>query len=616
MKKRIDYKSKKFVIAAVLILIVSIVAIAGTVMFIKSSNNTEAITDEQIENNEKNNENKDGAGDKASESENTDIDEEDFSLATNTGRNDFSSLQTTIIEYQDVQRLTSKDKNYGWKPDSLDINIENSIGVNKTRIEISKEFTSYIDMSEESKEDEEVETPRSVESTYGVEKEATPDTKVGLHDVLTYTVTVKNTGNMTVNNIEVVDTIVFGEDGNLETKVIETLEPNASESVTFEYTVTEEDILNGEIVNSAIATIENKIPTDLDEPVIVPTEDVNKDYTVVKELVDVNNSLEIPEKVKLNDVLTYEITVENIGNITLENVLVEDSLDGAVLVEGEVNPIEKLVPGEIVSVLFRYVVTEEDVAEGVVINSAVVSTEENEKTPEEDVETPVNQDYKYTVKYLEKETNEVLHENKVVDSKYATEITAINEKIEIDGYYFDSTNVDTLTVGVIESENVIEIYYVKRADLSYTVNYLEKETNEVIKPAKVVNNQVFMTEIISNSEVIDIEGYYFDSLNPELITIVTDETQNVINLFYVKRDDLSYTVNYLEQGSNAVLADEKVVNDQTYKAVVTENAIDIVGYNKVAPTSQTITIEVEGNIINFYYTKRTDLSYTVNYLEQ
>ena len=49
---------------------------------------------------------------------------------------------------------------------------------------------------------------------------------------------------------------------------------------------------------------------------------------------------------------------------------------------------------------------------------------------------------------------------------------------------------------------------------------------------------------------------------------------------------------------------------------MTEEAIDITGYVAEEPTSQTITIQVEGNVINFYYTKRTDLSYTVNYLEK
>ena len=592
MKIRIDYKSKKFVITAALILIVSIAAIAGTVSFIRSNNDSEAVSDGEIENVVQND--NDAVKDLDDSTSNVVGDEDGDgivdSTSTTSDRNNFSSLQTTITEYKDVEKVTSKSKMIGWAPNAFNINIDNSIGVNKTRIEVSKEFTSYIDMSEEVIENEEIEEddkeiiegdilPTQTESdvVYGVEKEATEDTKVGLHDVLTYTVTVKNTGNLPVYNVEVVDTIVFDENGELVVKTIEEILPGESKTVTFEYVVVEEDILNGEIVNSAIATIEGKIPTELDEPVIVPTEDINKDYTVTKELVTVNGETEIPEKVYLNDVLVYEIVVTNIGNVTLENILVEDSLEGAVLLEGVENPIEKLAPGQEQSVLFSYIVVESDVEAGEVINSAVVTTEDKEKEPEEDVITPVNQDYKYTVKYLEKDTLAVLAEEKDVDSKYGTEITSVSEVIEIDGYYYDSTNVETLVVGVDESENIIEIYYTKRSDLSYTVNYLEKDTNVVIKEAKTVENQVFMTVIESSSEIIDIEGYNYDSLNPESITIVTDETLNVINLYYTKRTDLSYEVNYLEKDTNAVLAEKKVVTGQTYKDTVTENAIEISG---------------------------------------
>ena len=632
MKKRIDYKSKKFVITAALILIVSIAAIAGTVSFIRSNNDSEAVSDGEIENVVQNE--NDAVNDLDDSTSNAVGDEDGDGIVDSTSatsdRNNFSSLQTTTItEYKDVEKVTSKSKMIGWAPNALNINIDNSIGVNKTRIEVSKEFTSYIDMSEEVIENEEIEEndkeiiegdvlPTQTENdvVYGVEKEATEDTKVDLHDVLTYTVTIKNTGNLPVHNVEVVDTIVFDENGELVVKTIEEILPGESKSVTFEYVVVEEDILNGEIVNSAIATIEGKIPTELDEPVIVPTEDINKDYTVTKELVTVNGETEIPEKVYLNDVLVYEIVVTNIGNVTLENILVEDSLEGAVLLEGVENPIEKLAPGEEQSVLFGYTVIETDVEAGKVVNSAVVTTEDKKEEPEEDVVTPVNQDYKYTVKYLEKDTLAVLAEEKDVDSTYGTEITSADEVIEIDGYYYDSTNVETLVVGVDESKNIIEIYYTKRADLRYTVNYLEKDTNVVIKDAKTVENQVFMTVIESSSEIIDIEGYNYDSLNPESITIVTDETLNVINLYYTKRTDLSYEVNYLEKDTNVVLAEQKVVTGQTFKSTVSENAIDITGYDKVAPTSATITIEVTGNVINFYYTKRTDLSYEVNYLEK
>jgi hypothetical protein len=45
-----------------------------------------------------------------------------------------------------------------------------------------------------------------------------------------------------------------------------------------------------------------------------------------------------------------------------------------------------------------------------------------------------------------------------------------------------------------------------------------------------------------------------------------------------------------------------VVIGQTFATQVTETAIDIAGYNKVPPTSVTISIAVDGNVIVFYYT--------------
>ena len=97
---------------------------------------------------------------------------------------------------------------------------------------------------------------------------------------------------------------------------------------------------------------------------------------------------------------------------------------------------------------------------------------------------------------------------------------------------------------------------------------------------------------------IEIVGY--DKVDPTEQSIVIEVENNVINFYYTKRTDLSYTVKYLEEGSNKVLAEAKVVNGQTYKATVTETAIEISGYDKVDPTELLIVIVVEGNVINFY----------------
>ena len=224
-------------------------------------------------------------------------------------------------------------------------------------------------------------------------------------------------------------------------------------------------------------------------------------------------------------------------------------------------------------------------------------------------------DLSYTVNYLEKDTNTVLHEAKTAGNQtFGTIITSSDEVITIDGYNYDSVDKTTLTIGT--SENVINIYYTKRTDLSYTVNYLEKDTNTVLHEAKTAGNQTFGTIITSSDEVITIDGYNYDSADKTTLTIGTGE--NVINIYYTKRTDLSYTVNYLEKDTNTVLHEAKTAGNQTFGTIITssDEVITIDGYNYDSVDKTTLTIGTGENVINIYYTKRTDLSYTVYYKEQ
>ena len=152
--------------------------------------------------------------------------------------------------------------------------------------------------------------------------------------------------------------------------------------------------------------------------------------------------------------------------------------------------------------------------------------------------------------------------------------------------------------------------------LSYTVNYLEKDTNKVLHTSKTEPNQTFEDTITATDEVIDIDGYIYDSADKDILTIGTSE--NVINLYYVKRTNLSYTVNYLEKGSNTELHASKTESNRTFEDTITatDEVIDIDGYTYNSADKDILTIGTSGNVINLYYVKRTDLSYTVNYLEK
>ena len=77
----------------------------------------------------------------------------------------------------------------------------------------------------------------------------------------------------------------------------------------------------------------------------------------------------------------------------------------------------------------------------------------------------------------------------------------------------------------------------------------------------------FESTVTSSNEVIDIDGYNYDSVDKESLTITTSE--NVINIYYTKRTDLSYKVNYLEKTTNKVLHEQKTQDGMTFEDVVT-----------------------------------------------
>ena len=187
----------------------------------------------------------------------------------------------------------------------------------------------------------------------------------------------------------------------------------------------------------------------------------------------------------------------------------------------------------------------------------------------------------------------------------------------------------TLTLEVVVEDNISIIKNIAYVDGNkipeepetsvrhhYTVEHYTENLDG--KYSKVEKDTVVSEDVEIGTKVSyennNYEGFTFDDSKTEnKDATVPDNNNLVVKLYYTRRNDLSYTVYYKEQGTETKLADAKVVDGKTFGDVVTENAIDIDGYNKVNPTSAEITITTGKNEYTFYYTKRTDLSYTVNY---
>ena len=163
---------------------------------------------------------------------------------------------------------------------------------------------------------------------------------------------------------------------------------------------------------------------------------------------------------------------------------------------------------------------------------------------------------------------------------------------------------------------MINIYYTKRTDLSYTVNYLEKGTNKVLQSSKVQENVTFGTDILSSEEIIEIAGYNYDCASADKITVGTDVEKNVINLYYVKRTDLSYTVNYLEKDTDKLLHESKTVNEQVFETIIdsADEIINIIGYVFESANPESLIIGTENNVMNLYYVLDPEQTVDVTYI--
>ena len=214
----------------------------------------------------------------------------------------------------------------------------------------------------------------------------------------------------------------------------------------------------------------------------------------------------------------------------------------------------------------------------------------------------------YTVNYLEKGTNKELSNSKTYENiPTNTQIKATDEVIDIDGYNYDSADKEILTLGT--GENVINLYYTKRTDLSYKVNYLEKDTNKVLSTQKVVNNQSFGTVINSADEIITIEGYDYDSADKTSLTIGTGT--NIINLYYTKKDASVLVHHYIDGTETKVpaknggeVADETITGkvDDKYSTNASSNIAN--NYELVTsklPTNASGTMTEEQIVVTYYY---------------
>ena len=152
------------------------------------------------------------------------------------------------------------------------------------------------------------------------------------------------------------------------------------------------------------------------------------------------------------------------------------------------------------------------------------------------------------------------------------------------------------------------------------LHYLDKDNNEIESATLYVSELEPGACVLPTGEKTgyDFDGWYevpkdIGTASHKLNALSIAKKWELYGR-YTAKTDVSYTVKYLREGDNEVLAPEKVVTDQTFDTEVTEQAADVVGYTPDAP-SKTMILDEYNKVLTFSYSANT-YDYTVRHIKQ
>jgi uncharacterized repeat protein (TIGR01451 family) len=211
-------------------------------------------------------------------------------------------------------------------------------------------------------------------------KSTTTASVIGAGQQVPYSFLVTDTGNVTISNVTVTDTVAPPSDpANLSavTCPVTTLAPGASVTCAATYTVTQADMDHGSLADAATVTgTPPATPANPTPPPLPASPPSRADVPVAQSpALTVIKSAPSADVHAAGDVIGYAFEVTNTGNVTLKNVTVTDALDlPAGSVDGPVTcPDTTLATGASETCTASYTLTQADVDHGSVSDTATAS---------------------------------------------------------------------------------------------------------------------------------------------------------------------------------------------------------------------------------------------------
>ncbi|WP_262480971.1 DUF7507 domain-containing protein [Aequorivita aquimaris] len=198
-------------------------------------------------------------------------------------------------------------------------------------------------------------------------------------ETILYSFSVKNTGNVALTNVIVTDPLVNVVGGPIN------LAAGEEDTMTFTtvYTITQSDVDTGFIENQAtaegLAPNGDSVSDQSDNNSYLENDptvtDLCQNPSISLEKTGVFNDENGNGSADVGETISYAFTVTNTGDVTLYNIMITDPLPGIEIFGG---PIAQLEPGEVDSTTFTatYVINDQDIGNGEVVNQATVTGED------------------------------------------------------------------------------------------------------------------------------------------------------------------------------------------------------------------------------------------------
>ena len=640
MKSKFSYKSKRTIIIAAIITVLLAGTATGVYFFTKGNAQAQAAGDnnttqeqygeapeenknEQQNNTTENEQNKNEQGETTpNQQEEQETERQEQTTNNNQTTQNEQTTTTTTGEVPNQEYVTEREETVknpwetlevGWGPTQFaSIASTANLTAKKSNLEIHKT----------------------------VDKESV---KIG--DTLTYTISVKNNGDKVAKAI-IYDnvpegTVLLNKDNNEDenTKKLTwrvTVEPGETENVEFTVRVKAEKgtiknsaIVNGKTTNeteTGIINITGKKEVNTSEAkagdtltyTITLTNNGNADGTVT-----VTDEIPTGTRIKDEDTTGYnkatntmiwsnvEVKAGKSVELTLEVVVKDDTTD---TVKNVAKIDNKEIPEKpetkVANITGTKTVDKTEAKVGDTLTYTITLTNSGNATGTVTVTDPIPEGTKIkvaTTDGYDLETNTMTWKNVEVKAGKSVELTLEvvvedNTSVIKNKAYVDDNKIPEEPETAVKHHYTVEHY---TENLDGTYSKVEKDT--------VVSEDVEIGTKVTY-EANKYDGFTFDDSKTEnKDATVPDNNNLVVKLYYTRRNDLSYTVYYKEQGTETKLAEAKVVNNKTFEEVITasikaeDNATEkpktIDGYECVEVKPGELSIGTGENVITFYYVK-------------